>query len=72
MTKTDEILLKAHHPEKWKEEQDKKQQELNDLLQFVEGAKAAITAMETKDEKKFEILFKSDKSSHCGFRPAGK
>lgn len=59
-----EIIMKTHHPEQWEAEQTKKAQDLADMLAFVEGVKAALAIQE---EVKKGVLFKSDKSSPCGF-----
>ena len=57
--------MKTHHPEQYAEEQLQKEKEIAEMLAFVEGVKAALSAQEQEAAK--SVLFKSDKSSPRGF-----
>ncbi|MCY1294410.1 hypothetical protein D3C85_1284490 [compost metagenome] len=69
-----DILKQKYNPEQWKAEQEQKERETAELLAFVEGIKAALSASEEIEKKKNadSILFRSDPTSPCGFRPKGK
>lgn len=60
-----EIIMKKFHPAQWEAEQAEKAKALAETLAFVEGIKAVLAAQEQEAAK--GVLFKSDKSSPCGF-----
>lgn len=69
-----ELIKQKYHPEEWKAEQERKEQETAELLAFVDGVLAEHNRKKLEEEKAKEdnILFKSDPTSPTGFSPTEK
>lgn len=74
ITMVADLLKQKYHPKEYAAEQKAKEEHLKETLAFVEGVEAALALKEeekAKDAelKKANILFVTDPTSHCGFRP---
>lgn len=69
-----ELIKKKYKPEQYAAEQAAKEESLKEMLAFVDGVLTAYNQAKAKEEeiKKSGILFVSDPSSPCGFKPGGK
>ena len=65
-----EIIKEKFHPEEYAKEQAEKEASLKEKLAFIDGVLTQFYAEKEKKElEKSKILFHSDPSSPCGFRP---